>query len=328
MKFSRAILTGLLALPLAAAGTTVLFQHPESDRLEYEATLKADSSLHSPVDTIQQLRPSVENRRRLQSGLAEAQKAFLGETRDHAIQRFVEVSALLTADDWKRVEREALLFSFLRLAQLARDPTERDKWLLESLRLGRDMHADPTLFPPPLLDRWEELRAETARQALPRKWLDDWPLILVNGRPCSRTSCEPLYAVPGKNRITFLSDCWLPVTAELEVDRLAKFQPKRVPWVSGSCAQPILHAEAASLGAGRPFLSLACASKDREIRLTPPVQATTSFPVLPPSEGPPRKLYHSPWFWTGIGVIAAAIVIHNSQRDKDPEAEPTTTYGF
>ena len=140
----------LVTLLVNAQAGTVLIQGPQSKLLDYKAALKAHPDYTSPSAEYLTSHPSLAKREQLLALFAEAQKTFLQKSNEEALSQFTAVLALVTEEDWEKSDREIFFQAYLRLAQMEKDNTNRDRWLGQSLNLG-EVNFDASLYPPPLL---------------------------------------------------------------------------------------------------------------------------------------------------------------------------------
>lgn len=307
----------------------VLFQAPGSSGLDYRAALKADADNVSPSAAYIQQHPSSDNRQRLLNLFAEAQKAFLGGTKEEAKRQFENLLSLAGEDDWDRNSREIFLVAYFRLAQIELDIAAQSALLTQALLLGEGLSVPSDLFPPPLIRRYTQLKMEIPRlQISPGFFADGWSVILVNGQPCSKNACENIPQLANDVRVTFLSEQWLPVSVVIQASELNRAAPARVPWITGSCEKTNFHPQTDSTSEKKAFWFLNCGaqSKPKAINFLPVSHAD---PVIAKIEMDlkPRPFYKSPWFWGGVGaVVIAAIALSAKKQEK--EREPTTTYGY
>ena len=335
------LLATVLSSPVAQS-QPILFRGAGAGEAEFRARLRADEALRSPITAYLSQHPAPKSRDLLLTRFARAQRAFLEGDVGEARQYFQEVTALLSADDWRSEQREMFLHAFLRLAQLEGDGAARDRWLVEAQYLGEDLKFDPDHFPPPVTRRYRDFAHQLPR-VRPAVEAAGWPLILINGIHCAPGDCPRLPAPSRNVRVTYLSDQWAPQSQTIDIATLGRLQPPRFPFVAGACARPELSTAARSLGEGRAFFGLACEAP----RLAPELAATVDEDASPSRLGTPlalpkppsqaRPFYRSPWLWAGLGaavITAVAISTKPAHRAPDPPpAEPTpsapaTIYGY
>jgi len=307
---------------------TVLIQGPGSPVLDYRAALKADPDLLSPSQVLARQRPLAASRETLLSAFGEAQAAFLENSKEEAVAKFEQVIALIHNDDWAKMDRMIFLNSFLRLAQLQTDVEKQNYWLAQATLTGPDLEPEAGLFPPPLVRAWKNLKTEIPRAAIPaRLWDNGWNLILLNGFACTSQNCPGWPLVPGKTRVTLLSDQFQPYTTIVDVNELERLKLKFLTWASGECGNYQLSTAAAQLKSSKVFWSLSCEAPKSlaALNLNPSPVKADALPRLPIQEKSPA-FYKSKWFWAGVTVVTAALVIAGSKQKQ--EKEPTTTYGY
>lgn len=317
----------------AQAATTVLIQGPQSSTLDYKAMLKAHADYVSPTAYYLSVHPDRRQRERLLNLFADAQKAFLEKSLEEARGRFQSVLALLPHDDWEKNDREVFLHAYLRLAQMETEASVRDRWLGLSLLLG-DASLDNSLFPPPLLTRREQMRAELPKiNPVKRLLANGWNEVLLNGQPCERGACTEWPAYSGSVRVTVISDQWSPQSAAVRVSEVESLTPPTIPLVEGGCEHDNYHSSANILAAKRSFWSLECEKVKPHVNLNPVPVAGAIDPLraaLPSSGKKEERFYQNKWFWAAVGsAVAIAVVASTQKKEKGSESkEPTSTYGY
>ncbi len=319
--------TILLTFLSPASAAEVLFPAPDIPALEYRAYLQAHSELATPSGALDDRRPARAARERLIRLFTDAQAAYLSGDRESARKSFEAVISEGTSDDWREPDREILVTSHLRLAQLAATPEERHAYLRNSAVWG-EVEINRGLFPPPLIaEREENLKGLPIRELHFAGLGRDWSRILVNGQVCTLNPCRLKADSSTAVRVTWLSDRWLPVSKVTLLEQVERIQPDRRAWLGGRCDSPKWSEESGVLGRRVAFFGLECApAGETRTAERPPVTTAASGPAWPKS--PPEKerpFYKSPWRWIGVGTLAA-IVVASSHKPKDKE--PTTTYGY
>ena len=323
------MLATVLLLSWSVHAAPVLIAAPQSRPLEYRAALKAHPEFVSPTEDYLTAHPSLEEREKLLNLFADAQKSFLENSIEDARRRFSDVAALILEDDWQRSDREIFLQSYLRLAQMETDPEARDRWLGHSLNLG-NADFDKSLYPPPLIERRNEMAAQVPKRDLAQKFrAAGWNEILINGEACGRNECTAWPIYPGPVRLTVVSDQCLPQTRVMDVSELDRWSPATTAWVSGTCRLEQFNEAAEKFANKKAFWSLNCEKPGvTAVELSPPPAVAPALPLFTESAPveKPRAFYQSGWFWAGVGaVVVVAAVSAASQRHS---TEPTTSYGY
>lgn len=308
---------------------TVLVQAPTSATLDYRGALKANPEFSSPTQELLKRRPQAVHRDKLLTIFAEAQQAFLANSKELAKAKFESLAALFTADDWAKTDRQIFLNTFLRLAQLEIESSKQQIWLSQAVLVGDDVEPETGLYPPPLLTNYFRLKTGAPRALIDERWWrDGWTAIMFNGVVCTRQTCAGLPLVADKVRVTWLSDTWLSYSDVLAPTDFAHAKPRKVAWVAGECGDSQLSAQAESFKKVDVFWSLECqpqSAPPETVNLQPTaVQDELPRLIVKVEE---RPFYKSKWFWAGVGVVGvAALILANSKKDSE-STEPSTTYG-
>jgi hypothetical protein len=319
----------LILLGAWGAHAEVLFKSVAASDIDYRSALKASEEYTPPTALYLRQHPSPLNREALLNLFTEAQKSFLSGATAEAQRRFLAIVDFVTQDDWQKTDHEVFLTASLRLAQLDSDYDQQTRWLLRSLEFGGDIQADPALFPPPLLERREELRKTSPRAQIPAQWfVDGWTVVLINGVACTADKCSAPFESSPHLRVTFLSDQWLPYTKEIKGSDFAELQPRQTAWLTGACGKSEFHKLAASVSEKKGFWGLNCEAPARKLALQPQTQVQPE--TLPRLEFKEKStpLYKNKWLWMGVGLVTAAIIVSQTQKKKEEKTEPTTTYGY
>ncbi len=310
-----------------AQARTVLLEAPGARDLDYQAMLSANSEYLSPSQAYLNSHPSLSHREQLVTAFAAAQTAFLQNSIVEAREKFMGLLSLLMEDDWGRDERQAFLLAYFRLAQMESEAGARDRWLGQSLLLGAGLKVDEALIPPPLVARRLELSRQIPEIDIQRTdYASGWSEVLVNGQRCLRTGCDHWTRYPGKVRVTFVSNRWLPQTLLVDSQELSSLAPKTISWAEGSCEKPRPSEKAKEFSSSKIFWNLECdkpAITVDSLRPQPSVQPALPLMKLNPQSPP---IYKSKLFWGGVGLVAALILVRNSQ--KRDVRETTTSYGY
>jgi hypothetical protein len=314
-----------------ALNATVLFQAPSTSGLDYRAALKADGEAQNPTRAYVESHPSNDNRNRLLNLFAEAQKAFLGGTKEEAKARFNDLLALRMEDDWDRAAREIFLQAYFRLAQLELDPSAQTQILTQAVLMGDGLNVPADLFPPPIVRRYSQLKSEIPRQQIsPGFFADGWSTILINGRPCTKIACDGIPPLNNEVRLTFVSDQWVSVSETVPASEINRLSPRRIAWVNGDCDHSTFHSQTDFAQDKKAFWGLNCgttaAAKPKTLNFQPVSHADPMIPRIE-MEANKRPFYKSPWFWSGLGAVLITAVVLSTQKQNERK-EPSTTYGY
>ncbi len=320
------ILVAILSWWSFVHASEVVVQSPSSLDVEYRAYLAAHAACVTPTEALVRMRPSTAVREKLVHDFADAQKAFLGTDSGLARTKLESLINQIPNQDWSSGDRQVFFKSAMRRAQLAVNDPEMEMWLRHALTIGYEFNPDHTLFPPPLIQRWQQVKQKIQTRKVQVAGLNvDWSQIMINGVSCTADVCPAFPDTDIPVRITWLSDKWQPYTAIIKLSQLPQEIPARRAWVAGECRSPQFDRAANIFRDKQPFFGLDCEKS----------QATSANLNLTPVSGrlnmfePPKKerpLYKSPWLWAGVGAVIA-IVVAQSQKSQEKK-DPSTSYGY
>jgi hypothetical protein len=208
------------------------------EQLEAVAEAQGRPTLSDQLDL---LRPNAEMTSKLHRQVERAQNAWLSGSIESARVAFRDITRLTLEDDWRPAQREAIHYAYLRLAQSAPTPTERDEWLEKAVVSFPDLVGDEDTFPPPLNEAFRATRARMlalARMYAPYEHFPDHRFLLINGKRFALSPDLKLRLPGGTFRVTALSDAFSPMTEKLTSSQLEAFRLTMPPLASGSCDAP------------------------------------------------------------------------------------------
>lgn len=175
--------------------------------------------------------------------LKEAQKAYLSGDLEKAKKYFQKLSQLALLKDWNLEERKALHYSFLRLAQITKDPKIKREYILKAQNFSPTLFPDPSLFTPKFIKMYKAL--SSSRKTIP--WMPEesvsrfYSIILINGRKHSRPFIQPI-EIPKNDffRISFISNAFSPIVKILNAKTLKNLKVEVSPLVQGTCKKPMI----------------------------------------------------------------------------------------
>lgn len=269
--------------------------------------------------------------------LASAQKSFLSGSLPQAREGFASFVELAFEQDWRLVQRRALHYGFLRLAQMSITSEERSSWLKKACAYGADIKPDSTVFPPPLMNEYRELLKSSSNVELKLdSRFDGYTAIVVDGKVVNVSSNDFVSISHGQHRLTLRSDTYAEETLIADAQVLANYSPKRKALARGSCETP----EADSLNDAIIFYDKECQVKATKGKLervgtqNSSAQTWKDFSVSKPTElsfaeapRPKRPLLKSPWLWAGLAVVASAIIITREQQS-ETTVTPSSRVGY
>jgi hypothetical protein len=298
-------------------------------------------------------RPSPDIEGQLRKLTERAQAAWLSGSMESSRNSFREIAALALEADWREPQREAIQYAFLRLAQSAPSPLERESWISKAIETFPDLLPDSDLFPPPLLENFSNAKQRLLKSAREYRAAEHFPgyrLLLVNGKRFELGAETRIRLPEATFRVTALSDYYPPVTEKLKTSQLFVFRVAMAPLAGGDCGSPtgealdksitkrigvdsfmaVYDTDCARLRGQQGWLPQeATMLGDSENRSSKPglLSLQPNLP-LPFGEAPARPeplLTKKSWVWIGVSVlVVGAAVALTRDRGRASPTEVTT----
>ena len=293
---------------------------------DFRGILRAEGEATSILDQQLKARPQAVAQKELLQTFENAQREFLTGSLERAQALFVQIANQKKDQDWNESSRLAIYFSLLRLGQLKSPGNEQDRYLSEAISFDPERLAEKDVFPPPMIQRLEELKSALQKQIV--IWQQpiekNFEVMIVDGRPIYLREQPKVEIWPGSHRVTFLSSTFQPYQAIGSQQELATIRPpNQVRFVEGSCQEPTLNfSPTDSLTVVFPNHCLRHFSKGKWLAMSLPekkpidlsvhseeVDQGSSLPAAPTIETvAPKKWYHNKWMWIGAGAVLASAV--------------------
>lgn len=271
-----------------------------------------------------------EEKNQLLEDFKKAQILFLDGNLEKAKQQFLIVVEKKWACDWAEGERQIVLFSFLRMAQLEQEDTRQNNWLQKALQYDVEWTPDSSIFPPPLLQKYNTLRRQTLSQkiTLP-EFSQKFSALLRNGRFVSLAQLT-LEAPAGQARYTFVSDTYQIETVFLTLSELEQLSLQPKPFITGDCngfevSENLKWIENISV-----FHSLNCVkgTHQQAVAASVPADSAVRIPDVPSTSVPHQKTWiQRNGLWLGTAIVGSLLVSYHLKNQERPQsvAVPTTT---
>ena len=266
-----------------------------------------------------------------------AQILFLDGNLDQAKQQFLLVTERKWSCDWAENERQLVLFSFLRMAQIEQDSARQTQWLTHAVQFDSEWTPDPSVFPPPLIEQFSAVRRQSIAQkiVLPA-FSQKYSALLRNGRFISLAQLS-LEAIGGKARYTFVSDTYQIETVFITLSELEQLTLQPQPLVLGDCnnfqvSENLKWVENVSV-----FFDLKCVKTSQQLltqssstnsdsvaKIAPQLQ----LPTMPGDPAPPQKTWiQRNGLWLGTALVGSLLLSYHLKNQERPQtvAVPTTT---
>jgi hypothetical protein len=266
-----------------------------------------------------------------------AQILFLDGNLDQAKQQFLLVTEKKWSCDWAESERQLVLFSFLRMAQIEQDAARQTQWLTHAVHFDSEWTPDPSVFPPPLIAQFSSVRRQTMTQkiVLPT-FSPKYSALLRNGRFMSLAQLS-LEATSGKARYTFVSDTYQIETVFMTLTELQQLTLQPQPLVIGDCNNFQLSENLKWIENVSVFFSLNCVKTSQNI--SQPSSSTNGetvakassplqLPTVPGDPAPSQKTWiQRNGLWLGTALVGSLLLSYHLKNQERPQtvAVPTTT---
>lgn len=305
----------------------VVIQSEDTTNFQYEKHLNENPTHQSFIQYKQSLKNNLSPK--MLSRLKKAQFEFLEGSLQKSVKEFQAIVDMRFSANWGKKEREAIHFSFLRLAQLEKNKIKRRNYLKKAYSFSPKIKANSQLFPPPLISEYNAIKKELKPKVWPLpEGADVFSHIQINGvKKDGNTSFVQLF--PGTHRIQFLSNKYEPVHFVVNTSNIEEIKIRPMPLARGNCLQPQFSNQ---LPKQIPHIYLTpnCQGEKIQPKNTIPVVGIAGLP-----KGESRKkieFYESKWFWIGMSVVAAGVLMHqnnkggtSTQPNNNPQPQPIFT---
>ena len=271
--------------------------------------------------------------------IQKAQEFYLSGTLPSAKEAFQSIARLAHKADWNEEDRRVIFYAFLRNAQLEDRADIKRAFLLSAIQFSQEpitsRHADYTLFPPPLTEKFNALLESQVFFTV--NWKEIFPkheIILINGK---RVPSDKSFKIPeGLYWITALSSSHAPWSKTINLSRLLSrtihtkalttgpckdlkiappWEEKSVRLLSPECPVPLKFA----VPAVKPEEETASVSPELNL-----LEKELSAQALSSQKTKvPKKISTIPkWIWVAGGIATISFVIYLSSSQTTQPAEP------
>lgn len=291
-------------------------------------------------------RPSQSSSETLSRLVERAQEAWIDSSMVVAQNLFHEIANLAFESDWREPEREAIHYALLRLAQLTEPGAEQGRWLERANAFDWTRRADPSLFPPPLLERLQQVRESMAKRARPvrlDKIFPDARVVRINGRRVDLKDRSAVQLPDAQYRVSAYSDAWPAVSQTLPLNELLSYSNRLKPLATGSCSSPAggetamsqwnavdVYYEAGCLARREPSGWLKDNSNGSPAQPSlsqVPDGSSLNWPSIPAEPSSRSSLSRRSWIWVGVSALAlgAAYALYREHQKEAPASAPAPT---
>ena len=330
--FRVCILAVVLSVPPSSysskSSSSFLLKAPQTSLEEFSAYTEVEEGVISYAQYQRnQIQKNLENEKRdILSLLNQAQESFLKDHLKRASEYFHEITKKAYKRDWDDEVQKIIFYSFLRQAQIESHGSLGEAFLHSAVLFAPHLSPDATLFPPPLVSKWNQLK-----KTLPSAYLsfhNIFPfheVILINGQPFDLYKKHQLPY--GQYRVTALSSSHKKWSKVISLSKLIQKRIVTAVWIQGSCKNPVVSKQFRNSQILFPDFCLwngAVANYEK----APP-------PLKPQILEEKKKSYA--WIWGVLGVVVAggaSWLLYQAATSQDPpqapppERQPTRKIGF
>jgi hypothetical protein len=319
-----------LLLILSLASASWLVKAPSANPQEF-----AVYSQNSDFQKISAYFLKCEEKSQIVEDFKRAQILFLDGNLDKAKQQFLIVTEKKWSCDWVESERQIILFSFLRMAQIEQETGRQTQWLTQAVQFDSEWTPDPSVFPPPLIAQFTSARRQTTTQkiVLPA-FAQKYSALLRNGRFISLAQLS-LEAGPGKARYTFVSDTFQIETVFMTLSELEQLTLQPQPLVIGDCNEFQLNENLKWIENVSVFFGLNCVKTAQQTSTAASAVMTKSesslqLPAMPNTSPSQEKTWiQRNGLWLGTAVVGSLLLsyhLKNQDRSQTVSVPTTTLY--
>lgn len=274
-----------------------------------------------------------EEKNQILEDFKKAQILFLDGNLDKAKQQFLVVTEKKWSCDWAETERQLILFSFLRMAQIEQEPARQTQWLTQAVQYDSEWTPDPSVFAPPLIGQFNSVRRQTLAQkiVLPA-FSQKYSALLRNGRFISLAQLS-IEANAGKARYTFISDTYHIETVFMTLSELEQLTLQPQPLVMGDCNDFQLSENLKWIENVSVFFALNCVKSSQQTSTTVSASVAKSdsplqLPAMPVAPSAQQKTWiQRNGLWLGTALVGSLLLSYHLKNQERPQtvAVPTTT---
>lgn len=235
---------------------------------------------------------------------------YLEGSLEKSKEQFEKINALKYIQHWSVGTKKLIHYSLLRLADLAKSKNEKNSYLLQALAFAPEIPPDQTIFAPPLIESYQQLKNRFNKKffilpSLSEKF--DW--IWINGEKQKITSSF-IANTDGVKLITLVSPSYWPQTFKLNLNDFKNVTLKIIPTANPNCSSEPLSNELKDLGAeikiyGRLNCNESNLGQNSNLKF----------------ESQPKSFWSNKYVWMGLGILATSAAVHLYQKNNSGPTE-------
>ncbi len=305
-----------------------LIRAPQTPQEEFDAYIETEKITSYAKSQLQQIQNQSNSIQSLSSLLEQAQRSFIKGHLQQSGDYFRAIVQKTHEKDWIEEAQNIIFYSYLRLAQIEWKENP-DSFLHSAILFSPFSKPDTSLFPPPLIQRFNEIKNNQPSLLVYLKTIFPFhEMILINGEFFLKDHVRLPY---GNYRVTALSSSHQPWSQKVSLSDLVQKRIVTPPWVSGTCKRPSHTQNIKKENILYPaFCRWKPSSKKHHDKKL--IQKKTPNTVIQNNieQTITMPLKNNKWLWTGIVVTGVVIgIIIFSQKDKKPNVKiPSIQKGF
>ena len=217
-----------------SAVSSAIIRATNTSESEFKAFIRAEIALTYASYQLNRLRGSARPIH-IEDLLKKSQAEFLSPKPISAMHTYHKVIKHIHAFDWNEEERKNIFYMLFRAAQLEEKLEKKKLFLQEALVFGQDLKLDFTLFPPPLVKNYLDIKKNIALVPLDlKKIFPQHELVLINGK--EYTFSQSVLLAYGTYRVTAFSSAYVPWSKTIALPNLVSQVVRTKPLVQdGNC---------------------------------------------------------------------------------------------
>ena len=324
----------VLIFSFEASALSYVVKAPQTPFSEFISYLQTESSFSYAQKQADSLRENFQfEQEDMLSLLEQAQESFLKDHLKNSSEIFHSITQKAYEKDWSEEVRKIIFYSFLRLAQIEGKGEFPDSFIHSAVVFAFDLSPDETLFPPPLVEKLNEIKEKLPQLSFRLgKIFPNHEIVFINGKKHSLN--EEIRLPYGNYRVTALSSSHQAWSQVISLSELIRKKVTTASWVRGKCEFPDVSQSVQSYEVLFPHSCIWKASPNDKS-----IQTQNLEKVLKADHKPSFDFKkHSKWFWIGggIGIAVITLVVLNSRNSNtppqppppQPPSRPTQTIGF
>ena len=322
-------ITLIATLVLTSASHAYMVRAPQTPIEEFDAYLQTENITSYSKVQLLQIQNQSSDIKMLSSLLEQAQRSFIKGHLRQSGDYFQAIVQEAYKKDWLEEAQNIIFYSYLRLAQIEWKENP-DAFLHSAILFSPSLKPDPSLFPPPLIQKLNEIKNSQPQLLVSLKGIFPFhEIILINGKIFLKDRIKLPY---GKYRVTALSSSHQPWSQVISLSEMVQKRILTPPWAGGTCKKPSVLKNIKKENILYPnfckwefaFETLkekkSLEEKTSNTRIQKNIEQGIEVSI--------KNLNHKKWIWVGIaitGVVIGLVILSN--KDRTP-SKPTVRKGF